>query len=159
MNWLILTLVAFVCFALVFFIKNRQLSHPALQFPYRLKEPLFEPAERELLDMLQRTVNDEYLILAKVRVADVVEITAIPRRTPWYHATNRIANARFDFLLCRKSDLAAVCAINLDDPETADDFVDQLCRTIDLPQVRLSAEAARSYSEVREAVEQALLRE
>ncbi len=37
MSWLALTLVAFVCFVLVFFIKNRQLNHPALQYPYRLK--------------------------------------------------------------------------------------------------------------------------
>src|SRR5690606_12794254 len=109
MSWLALTLVAFVCFVLVFFIKNRQLNHPALQFPYRLKEPLFAPAERELLAMLQRSAGDDYLILAKVGVADVVEVTALARRAYWYRATNRIAAQRFDFLLCRKSDLAAVC--------------------------------------------------
>ena len=31
MSWLALTLVAFVIFVLVFFVKNRQLNHPALQ--------------------------------------------------------------------------------------------------------------------------------
>ncbi|WP_376781174.1 hypothetical protein [Stutzerimonas kunmingensis] len=46
MSWLALTLVAFVIFVLVFFVKNRQLNHPALQYPYRLKAPLFSPAER-----------------------------------------------------------------------------------------------------------------
>ena len=33
MSWLALTLVAFLCFVLVFFVKNRQLNHPALQYP------------------------------------------------------------------------------------------------------------------------------
>ena len=31
MSWLALTLVAFVCFVLVFFIKKRQLNQPAVQ--------------------------------------------------------------------------------------------------------------------------------
>ncbi|MCQ4323838.1 hypothetical protein CXK94_12870 [Stutzerimonas stutzeri] len=157
MSWLALTLVAFVCFVLVFFIKNRQLNHPALQFPYRLKEPLFAPAERELLATLQRSAGDDYLILAKVGVADVVEVTALARRAYWYRATNRIAAQRFDFLLCRKRDLAAVCALKLDEPQAADDFLDQLCRTVDLPLIRLSPEAAGSFREVREALDRAML--
>lgn len=157
-SWLALTLVAFVCFVLVFFIKNRQLNHPALQFPYRLREPLFAPAERELLETLQRVVGERYLILAKVRVAEVIEVTAIVRRAPWYHAANRIAPLRFDFLLCDKGDLAPVCAINLNDSPPVDDFLDQLCRTVDLPCVHLPPEAASAYATVREAVERALLR-
>lgn len=156
MSWLALTLVAFVCFVLVFFIKNRQLNHPALQYPYSLKVPLFSPAERELLDMLERTFAERYLILGKVSVADVVEITAVPRRAYWYQAHNRIAATRFDFLLCEKNNLTPVCVINLDDPEAEQDFVDRLCETVRLPQVRLTAEAARSYTDVREAIESAL---
>ena len=73
MSWLALTLVAFLCFVLVFFVKNRQLNHPALQYPYRLKDPVFSPAERELFEMLQRTVGQTYLILPKVGVAEVVQ--------------------------------------------------------------------------------------
>lgn len=156
MTWLALTLVAFVIFVLVFFVKNRQLNHPALQYPYRLKAPLFSPAERELLEMLQRTVGDRYLIFPKVSVADVVEVTAIARRAYWYRATNRIAATRFDFVLCDRADLQPVCVINLHDPDTDEEFMDRLCETIGLPQVRLPAETANSYTDVREAVESAL---
>ena len=156
MSWLALTLVAFVCFVLVFFVKNRQLNHPALQYPYSLKAPFFSPAERELLEMLQRTVGEQYLILPKVSVADVVEVTAIPRRAYWYQATNRIAAARFDFVLCDKNDLTPICVVNLDEPETDQDFIDRLCETVGLPQVNLTPEAARSYTNVREAIESSL---
>ncbi|GEM_PF-89975 len=122
MSWLALTLVAFVCFVLVFFIKNRQLNHPALQYPYRLKVPLFASAERELLEHLQGTFGERYLVLPKVSVADVIVVTAIPRRAYWYQASNRIAAARFDFLLCTKTDLQPVCVINLDEPESRAGF-------------------------------------
>lgn len=156
MSWLALTLVAFVCFVLVFFIKNRQLNHPALQYPYALKAPLFSPAERELLEMLQRTVGEQYLILPKVSVADVIEITAVPRRAYWYQARNRIAATRFDFVLCDRKELTPICVINLDDPEAEQDFMDRLCETVGLPQVRLAPEAANSFAAVREAIESAL---
>lgn len=158
MSWLALTLVAFVCFVLVFFVKNRQLNHPALQYPYSLKAPLFAPAERELMEMLQRTVGDQYFILPKVSVAEVVEITAVPRRAYWYQAHNRIAAMRFDFVLCDKHDMAPVCVINLDDPETESDFMDRLCQTVGLPQIRLAPQTARSYTEVSQAIESALHR-
>ena len=117
MSWLALTLVAFVCFVLVFFIKNRQLNHPALQYPYRLKVPLFASAERELLEHLQGT---------------------------------------FDFLLCTKTDLQPVCVINLDEPEAEQDFMDRLCETVGLPQVRLAPDKVHAYTLVREAVEAAI---
>ncbi len=150
MSWLALTLVAFVCFVLVFFVKNRQLNHPALQYPYRLKDPVFSPAERELLEMLQRTVGQTYLILPKVGVAEVVEVTAIARRAYWYRATNRIAAARFDFLLCDSQTLQPVCAVDLDD--TDDEFRERLCSTVGLPRVRLPADKASSYTAVHEAI-------
>ncbi len=156
MNWLALTLIAFACFVLVFFVKNRQLNHPALQYPYRLKAPLFQPAERELLEMLQCAVGERYLILPKVSVADVVEVTAIARRAYWYQATNRIAAARFDFVLCDKVELTPVCVINLDEPEADQDFMDRLCQTVGLPQVRLPADVAKSYAHVQEAIASAL---
>ena len=156
MSWLALTLVAFVCFVLVFFIKNRQLNHPALQYPYRLKVPLFASAERELLEHLQGTFGERYLVLPKVSVADVIEVTAIPRRASWYQASNRIAAARFDFLLCTKTDLQPVCVINLDEPEAEQDFVDRLCETVGLPQVRLAPDKVHAYTLVREAVEAAI---
>lgn len=156
MTWLALTLVAFVVFVLVFFVKNRQLNHPALQYPYTLKASLFSPAERELLEMLQRTVGERYLIFPKVSVAEVVEVTAITRRAYWYRATNRIAAARFDFVLCDRTNLQPICVINLSDPDSDEDFMDRLCETVGLPQVRLQPDAARSYTGVSEAIESAL---
>jgi len=150
-----LVLVAFVCFALVFYIKQRQYNHPALRMPYQLKRPFFQPAERELLALLQQAAGDDHLILSKVRVADVVEVTAIPRRAPWYQAVNRISAACFDFLLCDRQTLDLLCAIEMEQATEANAFLDELCQTIGLPLVRLTPETARSYAEVRAAIDRA----
>ena len=87
---------------------------------------------------------------AKVGVAEVVEVTAIARRAYWYRATNRIAAARFDFLLCDSQTLQPVCAVDLDD--TDDEFRERLCSTVGLPRVRLPADKASSYTAVHEAI-------
>ena len=155
MAFLGLVLVAFICFALVFYIKQRQYQHPALRMPYQLRRPVLQAEERELLAVLQQAVADDHLILCKIRVADVVEVTAIPRRTPWYQATNRISMGCFDFLLCNPHTLDPVCAIEMERASDDNAFLDELCKTIGLPLIRLPADKASSYSTVRAAIEQA----
>ncbi len=156
MNFVALVLVAFVCFGLVFFIKQRQYNHPALRMPYALKQPLFQPSERELLALLQQAVGERFQILCKVRVADVVDVTAVPRRAPWYRAVNRISAARFDFLLCDLQTLTPCCAIEMEQPDQANAFVDELCQTVDLPLIRLTPETARAYDQLCAAIESAI---
>ncbi|MGA6099349.1 DUF2726 domain-containing protein [Stutzerimonas marianensis] len=151
-----LVLAAFICFALVFFIKQRQYNHPALRMPYQLRKPLFEPSERELLGLLEQGLGERYRILAKVRLADVVDVTAIPRRAPWYQAHNRISASRFDFLLCDLTTLDAVCAIEMEPASQANAFLEELCQTIGLPLVRLDPESARTYDAARAAVDEAI---
>ncbi|MHB0817068.1 DUF2726 domain-containing protein [Stutzerimonas stutzeri] len=155
MAFLGLVLVAFICFALVFYIKQRQYRHPALRMPYQLRRPVLQAEERELLALLQQAVANDYLILCKIRVAEVAEVTAIPRRAPWYQATNRISAGCFDFLLCDRQTLDPVCAIEMEPASEDNAFLDELCETIALPLVRLPAEKARAYSEVRAAIERA----
>lgn len=155
LSFLALVLVAFICFALVFFVKQRQFNHPALRMPYTLKKPFFQPSEAELLSLLQQAVGKRFLILCKVRVADVVEVTAVPRRGHWYQAVNRISAARFDFLLCDLQTLEPRCAVEMEQPSEVNAFVDELCQTIALPLVRLTPETARAYDRLCAAIDQA----
>jgi len=158
MSLLIVVLAAFACFALVFLIKQHQFSQPAIRLPYQLKQPFFSPSERAQLELLEQAVGGEFRILTKVRLADVVEVTAIPRRSTWYHATNRISAASFDFLLYDRQQLAPVCAVEIEEASEANAFLDELCEAIGLPLVRLTPRTAGSFDQVRTAIEQALAR-
>jgi len=158
MTLLIVMLAAFACFALVFLIKQRQFSQPAVRLPYQLKQPFFSSAERAQLELLEQAVGNDFRILAKVRLAEVVDVTAIPRRSPWYHATNRISAASFDFLLCDKQTLEPVCAVEVEDASDANAALEELCQVIGLPLVRLTPRTAGSFDQVRTAIHQALAR-
>lgn len=150
MNWLALTVVTFVCFALVLWIKQRQYNHPALQFPYRLRPTLLDETQRELLALLQRQLGERYLVLPGMPLADLVEITVVPRRTPWYQARNRIAERRMDFLLLRRPDLVPAGGVMLEPPQ--DPFLEQLFNVLELPLVRLDRGQAHAYGQVSQAL-------
>src|SRR5256885_2904845 len=80
-------------------------------FPYRRKS-LLSPAELEFYNVLKLAVGDGFLILLKVGVRDLCEIT---NREVNHSAFNRVAAEQMDFVLCDLTTLAPVVAIELDD--------------------------------------------
>ncbi len=80
-------------------------------FPYRRKS-LLSPVELEFYNVLKLAVGDRFLILLKVGVRDLCEIT---NRDVNQAAFNRVADEKMDFVLCDQATLAPVVAIELDD--------------------------------------------
>jgi hypothetical protein len=85
------------------------LSAPS--FPYRRKS-LLSPAELEFYNVLKLAVGDRFLILLKVGVRDLCEIT---HREVNQAAFDRLAAEQMDFVLCDQTTLAPVVAIEIDD--------------------------------------------
>src|SRR5207249_1787961 len=105
----------------------------AASFPYRRKS-LLSPAEIEFYNVLKDAVSDRFLILLKVGVRDLCEIT---NREVNHSAFNRVAAEHMDFVLCDMSTLAPVVAIELDDATLyprdradRDAFLNELFRVI-----------------------------
>ena len=83
----------------------------AASFPYRRKS-LLSPTELEFYNVLKLAVGDRFLILLKVDVRDLCEIT---NHEVNQAAFNRVADEKIDFVLCDQATLAPVVAIELDD--------------------------------------------
>lgn len=131
-------------------------SASAVGFPYLATPQLFSAAERSFLGVLDQAAAPEFRVFGKVRVADVASIKPGMTKQARQGALNRISGKHFDFLLCRSSDLAAVCAIELDDKshgsqkaQKRDEFLSELCRTIGLPLLRVPAKAGYQVAELR----------
>ena len=104
-----------------------------ITFPYRRKS-LLSPAELAFFNVLKAAVGDRYVILIKVGVRDLCEIT---HREVNQAAFNRVAAKHVDFVLCDQSTLLPVVAIELDDSThyhrdraERDAFVNELFRVI-----------------------------
>ena len=83
----------------------------AASFPYRRKS-LLSPTELEFYNVLKLAVGDRFLILLKLDVRDISEIT---NHEVNQAAFNRVADEKIDFVLCDQATLAPVVAIELDD--------------------------------------------
>lgn len=132
-------------------IKNLQGGAGSVGFPYEPAKTLFSAAERSFLGVLDQAVGSEYRVFGKVRVADIAIVKSGLGKSARQGALNRIAYKHFDFVVCRASDLAVICAVELNDKshsskaaKTRDDLLSKVCQAIHLP--LLTVPAKQSYS-------------
>ena len=126
---------------------------------YERKDPLFSPAERSFLGVLDQIVGKDCRIIGKVNMADIIR----PRRSlsTSAHATarNLIKSKHVDFAVCDRKTLQIVGVIELDDSshgetdrQRRDKFVDAALSSAGVPLVRIPAQRAYTPAEVRQRV-------
>ena len=124
-------------------------------YKYRKIERIVSPAERSFLGVLNAVLDDEVLILTKVRVADVLTPIPTQNRSIWQRAFNSISSKHFDFVLCKSDDLSIICTIALNDKshseadrQERDEFLRDACSGADLPLVEIQAKSGYMLQEV-----------
>ncbi len=128
-------------------------------YQYRKHKALFTPAERSFLGVLDNAVSEQYRILGKVRIADVITPEKGMTRQHWQNAFNKISAKHFDYLLCDKQTLDVIAAIELDDTShkqaktiARDQLVEDACRTARLPLIRFDAKRSYHVESVRTTI-------
>ena len=114
-------------------------------FPYAPRKSMLTAVELAFYNVLKEAVDDRFVILLKVGLSDLCEITS---REVNQAAFNRISSKHVDFVLCDPVTLAPVVAIELDDSThyrrdraDRDAFVDKLFRTIGVALIRHRVQA------------------
>ena len=132
-----------------------------LNFPYRRKS-LLSSVELAFYNVLKAAVGDRFVILLKVGVRDLCEIT---HRHVSQAAFNRVAAQRVDFVLCDQTTLSPVVAIELDDStnyprERADRevFMNELFRVIGVALIRHRVQSTYDTAAIERWVDAALTR-
>jgi very-short-patch-repair endonuclease len=118
---------------------------------------LLSKAERSFFGVLRQAVGDEYLIFAKVRLADLFWI---PKRAgSRQRHLNRVSAKHIDFVLCDHEAIRPLLAIELDDSSHArsdrrsrDAFVDAALAAAGLPLVRIRARTGYNVGELKAAI-------
>lgn len=146
-----------VVLVIVSALKNKQGDGTgSIHFPYQPAKALFSAAERSFLGVLDQAVGPEHRVFGKVRVADVATVKAGLSRSAQQGALNRVASKHFDFVVCRASDMAIICAVELNDKshsnqraQARDNLLLNVCQAINLPLLTVPAKQAYSPQEVR----------
>lgn len=153
MEWIIILAIIIVVVAV--FSKETSKAHE-----YQIKGPLFTPAERSFLGVLELAISEKYRIFGKVRVADVMSPKKGMDRKNWQTAFNKISAKHFDYVLCCKDTLKVIAVVELDDKshkrkssQTRDKFLESACKSADLKLIRFPAKASYNVTEVSEKIE------
>lgn len=141
---------------------TRRAGH--VQLPYRRRETLFSAAEQAFLLALDSALDDRYRLFAKVRVADVLDVSPQPDRRAWWQAFTRISSKHFDYVVCERDGAAIRCAIELDDAshrrrdrQARDAFLDAACAAANLPLLRFDVQARYAVADVQARLREALV--
>ena len=110
------------------------------EYPY-IKPYLLTKKEWAFYKALKPITDKYHLhILAKVRLADLVEVKKGLSNSQYFKAFAKIKAKHVDFVLARPANLAVLCAIEIDDGshddierQKRDFFLDKVCETVKLP--------------------------
>lgn len=150
---LFLALMAIFVIYLVLRPKKHGDEYPLTNYyEYDAHKNLMSVAELSFFHALNKAVGEEYLIFAKVRIADVLKPKKnMYHRSEWQRAFNLISSKHFDFVLCDPKSLSIIKVVELNDsshqkPERIrrDNLVYTACMSADLS--ILMIEAKRTYS-------------
>jgi hypothetical protein len=140
-------------------LRSTKTSQSRSGVSYEAVPALLSPAERSFFGVLQQAVPSDYLIFAKVRLADIVRPVQSPSRSGWQSAFNRITGKHVDFVLCDLLHLEVLAVIELDDKThkrfdrgTRDGLVDSALAEARIPVLRIPARQAYSPAQIREQI-------
>ncbi|RII28692.1 MAG: hypothetical protein CXR31_02080 [Geobacter sp.] len=155
MNLLIIVILIGIIIVVLAVLKTKQ---PSIDngLTFERREPLFSPAERSFLGVLEQSLDKRYRVFGKVRLGDIVKpakgLSSSKRTT----AQNKINQKHLDYVVCSAAELTVVGIVELDDQThgredraTRDDFVDQSLASAKIPVARFSAKRGYSLQEVR----------
>lgn len=154
-----LIFIVVVAFVLLVVIKAAMRKRTFRDHRYQLREPFLSPAERSFYGVISTAVSNDYVVLAKVRVADVIAPETGQDRSNWQTAFNRISAKHFDFVLCDPKTLSIEHVVELHDRShqsatraKRDDLLRKACESAGLPLSEFVAKKAYSIDEIRNKI-------
>jgi hypothetical protein len=160
MEFAIILLAVLICVSVL----AVKLNDSKLAFPFAVKKQLFTAAERQFLQLIEQAVGDEFRVMCRVKLIDVLSLRSNTDKKVANSALLRAGGKQIDFVLCDRKDMTPIMAIDLvfgigkDGHNTQRDFfVSGALDTASIPHVRIKAKGGYSVTEIRECIEAKLI--
>lgn len=135
------------------------LGKAQVALPYQKESVLFTPAERSFLTVLEQALGDQFRVLGKVRLADVIRVKSGLSGSARQQAFNRIQSKHLDFVVCDPNDLSVQFVVELDDSshqqsrrQARDEFLDKALAAAGVPVFHFPVKRAYAVHEIRGAI-------
>ena len=157
MSTLIIIIVVLAIIAVIVAALKNQGSAGKQGYPYRINDPFLSKAELSFFGVLRQAVGDKAIVLAKVRIADVLATKKGLNNSQRQTAFNKIQSKHFDFVICSSDSAKVLVAVELDDSShnskaqiKRDAFVNNAAEAASLPLLRIPAKNAYPIAQLKE---------
>lgn len=130
---------------------------------YGRQQYLFTKTEWPFMRQLMAEFERDYMVVAKVRMADLLKVKKMKSRKVWWQAFTRISSKHIDFVLVDPGTGRILCCIELDDPshnradrQGRDAFVNRAFAGASLPLLRIPTQRKYDMKAIRQQVQRQL---
>lgn len=140
------------------------LAQPNTNYTFKKKGQLFTPVERTFLQLIEQAAGQEFKVVCRVKLSDLVTVPAKSDKKRVADALSKASAKSLDFVLCDKSDMQPVLAIDLVHKQGADGykaqkdlFVSNALDMANIPLARVKVKSGYSVEEIKECIETKLI--
>ncbi|WP_404340836.1 DUF2726 domain-containing protein [Pseudoalteromonas mariniglutinosa] len=128
-------------------------------YPFTRKQSVFTQVESAFLNLLERAVGDQYKIVSRVKLIDIIDCKQGLSPKAKRAAMAKAKNKQLDYVLIDKEKLTIIAAVDLVNNANKDGhkaqrdwFVNGALEAAGIPHIRMKVKAGYRPSEVRDAI-------
>ena len=123
--------------------------------PYQQLTSILTPSEQNFYKVLSSTVNGRAIIMAKVRIADLLKVRSNIKKKHFWSHFSKISQKHIDFVLIDPVTFKTICLIELDDKShlrlgrsNRDKFVNRIMEQTGIPLYRFRVQRRYNRSDI-----------
>jgi hypothetical protein len=156
-------LLAMIVLVVIVALVAGRLTNNSYPFPFNCKEALFTPAEHNFMNLLEQALGNQYRIINRVKLADLVTIRQGVSKKSSQTALMNAQKKYLDYVICDKESKKILGAIDLVDTQgkgykiKKDWFVNGALESAAIPHIRIKVKNNYSIDEIRACVNSRVL--
>lgn len=155
MEWALLLLLALVITIALVASHFIDTSNP---YPFKKKQQLLTSVERGFLALLDRAVGNEYRIVNRVKLTDIIEPKDLVKGKAKRSALIKMSGKVIDYVLCDPTNYRIIAAVDLvhqskgGHKSSQDWFVNGALEAAGIPHIRIKVKAGYKVEEIRNGI-------
>lgn len=153
-----LILFAMISLIVIVALLANRLNDNSFPFPFEKKATVFTGAEKNFQHLLEQAVGDEYRVINRVKLSDIVTIRNGVSERAAQAAKNNAETKYVDFAICERNSMKLFGVIDLVDTQgkgykiKKDWFVSGALEAAAIPHLRIKVKATYSVDEIRTCI-------
>lgn len=150
-----LILFALISLIAVVAMLASRLTDNSFPFPFDSKQAVYTSAEKNFLNLVERALGEDYRVLNRVALGDIVNIRKGVSKKATQTALNSANSKYLDFVICQRDTMKLLGAVDLVDTKgrgykvKKDWFVSGALEAASIPHVRIKVKPNYSVEEIR----------